>query len=146
MTPSFPLEVTAHIAASPDIVFPYFTDPDRYVQWMGTEATLDATPGGTYRVYLRPGVEALGEFVEVDPPRRLVFTWGWVDHPVVGPGSTRVEVLLEPDGDGTLVRLLHHDLPGPEAASEHREGWQLYLARLTTVTAGEDPGPDPNAG
>ncbi len=141
-----PLELTTRIDARPETIFPYFTDPDRYVQWMGTEATLHPEPGGAYRVSMRDGVEARGEFVEVNPPHRVVFTWGWEDHPLVPPGSTRVEVTLEPDGDGTLVRLVHHDLPSAEERDQHREGWSLYLDRLATTATGGDPGPDPNAG
>lgn len=143
--PPAPLEVTTHVAARPETIFPYFTDPERYVQWMGTDAILDPSPGGTYRVHMRPGVESLGEFVDIDPPHRVVFTWGWVDHPVVPPGTTRVEVTLEPDGDGTLVRLVHYDLPTADTAAEHRQGWELYLSRLTITVTGGDPGPDPNA-
>jgi uncharacterized protein YndB with AHSA1/START domain len=79
MTDPDVLEVAVHIAASPETVFPYFTDPDRYVEWMGDRATVDPVPGGPYRVRVRGGVEAAGEFVEVDPPKRIVFTWGWTD-------------------------------------------------------------------
>ena len=50
-----------------------------------TEATLEPVPGGVYRVSMRDGVEAAGEFVEVDPPRRLVFTWGWTQDHAVRP-------------------------------------------------------------
>ncbi len=66
------LEISMHIDAQPEIVFPYFTDPSRYVLWMGREATLDPRPGGTYRVRMNDNVEAAGEFIELDPPRRLV--------------------------------------------------------------------------
>ena len=76
MTERDVLEVSVHIAAHPETVFPYFTDPSRYTQWMGNQATLVPIPGGTYRVSMRDGVEVSGAFVEVDPPHRLVFTWG----------------------------------------------------------------------
>ena len=49
-------------------MFPYFTDPGRYVQWMGAGAVLEPVPGGCYRIVMRDGVEAAGEFVEIDPP------------------------------------------------------------------------------
>lgn len=65
-----PLEVSIHIAARPEIVFGYFTDPVKYGQWMGKQAILDPMPGGTYRVDMRGGYAAAGEFVEVDPPDR----------------------------------------------------------------------------
>ncbi len=140
-----PLEITRRIDAEVETVFAWFTDPARYARWMGTDVTLDPSPGGTYRVFMREGREARGEFVEVDPPRRVVFTWGWVGDPLVPPGSTRVEVTLERDGEATLVRLAHHDLPSPDAADHHGQGWNLYLDRLVLVARGADPGPDPNA-
>ena len=145
MTDPDVLEVSLHIAAAPEIVFPYFTDPARYVQWMGHEADLDPVPGGTYRVRMRDTVETGGEFVEVDPPRRLVFTWGWSGDPTVPPGSTRVVVTLEPEANGTRVVLRHHDLPGDEQRLHHQQGWNAYLGRLAHLLTGQDPGPDPNA-
>ena len=140
-----PLEVTTHIAAPPEKVWPYLTDPARYALWMGTEVTLSPAPGGLYRVHMREGIEALGEFVELDPPHRLVFTWGWQDHPVVPPGSTTVEVTLEATDEGTLVRLTHRGLPDTESVAHHRQGWESYLHRLVIAATGGDPGPDPNA-
>jgi uncharacterized protein YndB with AHSA1/START domain len=56
------LEVSVHIEAQPETVFLYFTDPDRYVQWMGTRAELEPEPGGTYRVTMRNGVHASGRY------------------------------------------------------------------------------------
>jgi uncharacterized protein YndB with AHSA1/START domain len=94
---------------------------------------------------------ARGEYLEVDAPNRVVFTWGWEgqesgdgEH-AVPPGSSRVEVELTPDGDGTLVRLRHLDLP-EQSREIHGQGWDLYLGRLAKVAAGEDPGSDPNQG
>src|SRR5215467_8282713 len=95
MTEGDIIEVSMHVAAQPEIVFPYFTDPRRYVQWMGCDATLEAVPGGCYRVYIRDGVEAVGEFVEVDPPHRLVFPWGWPDHHEGRAGGTREVLTLQ---------------------------------------------------
>ncbi len=140
-----PLEVTTRITAPPEVVWSYFTDPARYALWMGTEVTISPSPGGLYLVHMREGIEARGEFVELDPPHRLVFTWGWQGDPVVPPGSTTVEVTLEATDDGTLVRLTHHGLPDPEAVAHHRQGWESYLPRLAIAVTGGDPGPDPNA-
>jgi uncharacterized protein YndB with AHSA1/START domain len=92
---------------------------------------------------------ARGEFVEVDAPRRVVFTFGWEGQEAgsgehgVPPGSSRVEITLEPEGDGTLVRLRHLGLP-EQAREIHGQGWQLYLDRLATAASGGVPGPDPN--
>ena len=139
------VEVSVHVAAQPETVFPYFTDPGRYVQWMGADATLEPVPGDRYRVRMRDGVEASGEFVEVNPPHRVVFTWGWTQDQAVPHGTTRVVVTLHPENGGTRVVLRHHDLPGQEQRSHHRKGWELYLGRLGQRIRGGDPGPDPNA-
>jgi uncharacterized protein YndB with AHSA1/START domain len=137
-----PVECEIRIDASPETVFPFFTDPERMVRWKGEAATLDPRPGGVYRVGVLPEHTASGEYVEVDPPRRVAFTWGWEegDSPVK-PGTSRVEVELVPDGEGTLVRLTHRDLPA-ESRGPHREGWVHYLGRLSIAAAGGDPGPD----
>ena len=139
------VEVSVYIAAQPETVFPYFTDPARYVRWMGSDATLQAVPGGTYRIHMRDGVEAAGEFIEVDPPHRLVFTWGWTHDHAAPPGTTRVVVTLQAEDGGTHVVLRHHDLPDTGQREHHRKGWEFYLGRLGLRIRGGDPGPDPNA-
>jgi uncharacterized protein YndB with AHSA1/START domain len=138
------LEVSIHVAARPEIVFTYFTEPARYAQWMGSSVQLDPRPGGVYRVGMRDGVEALGQFVEIEPPRRVVFTWGWTARSGVAPGSTRVEVTLAAENGGTRVVLRHYGLPDDDARDQHRGGWQLYLGRLSVRASGGDPGADPN--
>src|SRR4051794_32880715 len=131
------------IAASPETVWEFLVDPAKAVRWMGETATLDARPGGEYRVGVIPGHVASGEFVELDPPRRLVFTWGWEGENPVPPGSSTIEIELVPNGDGTLLRFTHRDLPGAESVQSHGHGWDHYLERLATVAGGGDPGADP---
>jgi uncharacterized protein YndB with AHSA1/START domain len=139
------IEREIRIAASPETVFDYFVDPDKMVEWKGRKAELDPRPGGLYRVDINDQAVVRGEYVEIDTPSRVVFTWGWegTSNPVP-PGSSRVEISLQPDGDGTLVRLRHLDLP--EAEREiHGHGWDHYLSRLAQAAAGKDPGSDPHA-
>lgn len=134
------------VAAPPETVFPYFTDPERMVRWMGTEAELDARPGGAYRILVAGAHPAVGEFVELDPPRRVVFTWGWESEQMpVPPGSTTVEVTLTPEGDGTRLVLVHRDLPA-DAVASHDHGWEHYVARLAVAAVGGDAGPDRGPG
>lgn len=140
------LEVNIHVAALPHTVFPYFTDPSRYAQWMGTDVELEPEPGGAYRVSMREGLEASGTFVEIDPPHRIVFSWGWLGDPEVPPGSTRVEITLEEEKGGTHVTLRHHGLPSAQQIDHHRMGWDMYLDRLQLSVDGRVLGPDPNAG
>ena len=65
------------IAASPETVWEFLVDPEKMTRWMGEHATLEPRPGGLYQVGVIPGHTARGEIMEFDPPRRLVFTWGW---------------------------------------------------------------------
>jgi uncharacterized protein YndB with AHSA1/START domain len=136
------VEHEVRVAASPESVFEYFTDPTKMVMWMGTEATLHPRPGGVCRIDCGQTV-MLGEFVEVDRPRRIVFTWGWETALFkTPPQSTLVEVSLTPDGEDTVVRLAHRRLK-PEAVALHRAGWYHFLARLALAASGTDPGRDP---
>ena len=134
------------IAAPPADVFPFFTDPSKMIVWKAVEATLDPRPGGIFRIDVTGRDVALGEYVEIDPPRRVVFTFGWeAESSPAPPGSTTVEVTLVPDGDGTLLRLVHRGVPD-EIRAGSTSGWDHYLPRLVTAVEGGEPGPDPWAG
>ena len=131
------------IAARPETVFAFFTDPEKMIRWKGQSASLDPRPGGIYRVVINERHIARGEYVEIVPHRRVVFTWGWEDEGnPVAPGSSTVEVTLVPDGEGTIVQLVHRHLTDA-ARAPHTHGWEHYLDRLTAAAAGSDPGPDP---
>ena len=85
------------------------------------------------------------EFVELDTPRRLVYTWGWEPggSSAVAPGSTTIEIELLGDDDETTLRFLHRGVPSAEDTRSHVHGWDHYLGRLETAAAGGDAGPDP---
>jgi uncharacterized protein YndB with AHSA1/START domain len=137
------VEVEVRIAASPETIFDFFTEPDRMIQWMGRSAELDPRAGGPFRCEMNGEVVAAGEYIAVEPPDRLVLSWGWEgDGALTPPGSSRVEVLLEAAGEETNVRLIHTDLPTAEAAEKHGHGWRYYLDRLAVTATGGDPGPD----
>ncbi len=91
------------------------------------------------------GATARGQFVELVPDRRVVFTWGWVDQPDLPPGSSTVEIEITADGSGTLVTLTHRDLPDEET-DLHEIGWKHYLPRLASVATGEEVDPDKGPG
>ncbi|MCF3129455.1 SRPBCC family protein [Streptomyces olivochromogenes] len=137
--------VERHIAARPETVFSFFTDREKWLSWMGADGEFSFEPGGAYRTRVNGANVAEGRFVEIDPPKRLVFTWGWAESEIgmpVPPGSSTVEITLEPVPGGTLLRLVHRDLPSPEACAAHEEGWTHYTDRLAVVAEGGDPGPD----
>jgi uncharacterized protein YndB with AHSA1/START domain len=128
-------------------VWELLVDPAKAVRWMGQSCTFDARPGGIYRCDVIPGHTALGSFVEVDPARRLVFTWGWEpkaegESSTPAPGGSTVEIELEPSGEGTLLRFTHRNLTAEEAVS-HGHGWDHFLPRLVQAAGGGDPGRDP---
>ncbi|MGW1888969.1 SRPBCC family protein [Streptomyces sp. NPDC002004] len=131
--------VERHIAARPETVFSFFTDRDKWLSWMGEDGEFDFRPGGAYRTTVTGGNVAEGRFVEVDPPTRLVFTWGWAEGSMPVPSGSST---VEPVADGALLRLVHRDLPSPEACAAHEEGWVHHTDRLATAAAGGDPGPD----
>ena len=133
------------IAARPETVFGFFVEPEKMVRWKGLRATMDPRPGGVYRVHISKRDIAAGEYVEVQPYRRVVFTWGWEGGPMP-PGASTVEVTLVPNGEGTLLRLEQPSLPDPEQYQRQGAGWDHYLPRLAAAGAGQDPGPDPWAG
>jgi uncharacterized protein YndB with AHSA1/START domain len=133
------------IDAPPETVFAFFEEPALWLRWQGVDAVLEPRPGGTFRMNVRGDGYASGRFVEVEPPERLVFTWGWEGNAGLPPGSSTVEVHLRGEDGGTRLTLRHRDLPGTEAVARHRAGWNHYLDRLATLAGGDDPGPDPTA-
>jgi uncharacterized protein YndB with AHSA1/START domain len=131
-----PLVHERRIAAAPETVFDFFVEPNLVVRWMGSRAELDPRPGGIFRLHYPQGV-ARGEYVTVDRPRRVVFSWGWEDpDDTTQPGQSTVEVTLEPDGAGTRLVLVHSGLVG-EARRTHAEGWEYFLGRLVEAVKAE---------
>ena len=141
------VEREIRVEAVPETVFPFFTDPEKIVRWVGVGATLDPRPGGVFRLNVMMSYFMEGEYVEVEPYSRVVFTWGY-GEPIpadLGPnplpaGSTTVEISLVPEGEGTIVRLTHR-VPA-DLFDFHVMGWDNYLERLAIAAAGGDPGPD----
>jgi uncharacterized protein YndB with AHSA1/START domain len=134
-TPSTaPLVASVRIAAPPEVVFPYFTDPALVTRWLASRAELDARPDGVFAIDVE-GTPVRGTFIEVNPPHRVIFTWGILNSDTLPPGSTWLEVVLEADRDETVVTLTHHGLPESFRAS-HEEGWTERLGTLGSLFGG----------
>lgn len=134
-----PLISSIWISASPDRVFPFFTDPARLAQWLGHAVDVDPVPGGRFAVDISHRL-VRGTYLEIAAPHRVVFSWGDAGSVALPPGASRVEVELEAAGGGTTVTLRHHGLAEPERA-DHARGWPVVLGRL--VVAAGPPAPVP---
>ena len=135
MTEPLLVQREIHIAAPPAAVFAFLTDPEKIVGWMGAEATM---------LYLLKGARrtARGEYREVVPVHRLVYSFGWEGREEVPPGSSLIEIdLIDRDG-GTLLRITHRGLPDAEQCAGHDRGWAHYLSRLAIAASGRNPGVD----
>ena len=128
------------IEAPPDVVFAHLVTPERMVAWMGQAADLEPHPSGTFAVDIQ-GYPIRGEYVEVDPPHRVVVSWGMAGSDDFPPGCSRVEFTLRPTPNGTSLSLVHTGLPETRAAG-HARGWDYYLPRLVLSVSGRDPGVD----
>jgi uncharacterized protein YndB with AHSA1/START domain len=131
--PSDVLEREVYIAARPETIFAFFIDPDKMMRWMGRDVRLDPRPGGIYRCDINGEAIARGEYIEVVPFTRVVFTFGWEGERMVPlPGGSTVEIQLTPDGEGTRLRLRHLGLSAEERGP-HGEGWDQFLPRLAAA-------------
>jgi uncharacterized protein YndB with AHSA1/START domain len=121
--------VIQRIAAPPEAVFPFLVEPEKMLRWIGTEARLEPTPGGEFWVNVNGDDIAVGTYTLIDPPTRVVFTWGWEGSDEVPPGSSTVTIDLTADGSDTIVELRHEGL-SMEWALRHNEGWNNFLPLL----------------
>ncbi len=135
------IRIERRIEARPEIVYAYLTDSVKWARWQGASADIEARVNGTFRMTMGNGAVAEGRFLELEPPRRVRFTWGWNGSPTVPPGSSTVDIELAEDGTATRLTLTHRGLP-PDDVAIHQTGWQHYVPRLATVAEGGDPGHD----
>jgi uncharacterized protein YndB with AHSA1/START domain len=118
------------IAAPAEVVWRHLTTADGLVRWVGPAAAADPVPGGRLRWVHPNGATVVGEFVELVPHRRLVFTYGWEDGRMgVAPGGSTVEIDLSERDGVTTLRLTHRGLP-PAAVDDHERGWAYFLGAL----------------
>lgn len=135
------LEVTKIIAAPQAVVFAAWIDPEIVRKWFApgnmvvADAKFDARQGGSYSITMKGAeqiVTAFGEFQEVTPVRRLVFTWGWQGDPAE---PTLVTVNLTQVSKGTEIHLRHERFATEAARQMHADGWNGCLANLDRALA-----------
>jgi uncharacterized protein YndB with AHSA1/START domain len=133
------VDLTITIDAPRDVVFDFLTDPELAFRWMGEEGEIEARPGGTYRVRFTENDVAVGEFVVVDRPETVSWTWGWEGSDVIPPGSSLVTVELSEIAGQTTVTLRHTGLPSAQDVEQHSIGWNDWGERLGAAATGGNP-------
>ncbi len=132
-------EKSVLVPLDPDETFALLTEPERLRRWQAVTARVELRAGGEYRWTIVPGHTAAGTITEIEPGRRLVFTFGWEAGEDLPPGASTVTITLEPAEGGTSVRLVHSGLT-PEQAVGHLEGWSHYCERLVAAARQGDAG------
>lgn len=133
-------ESSIEIEATPEAVFDFLVTDEGMTAWMGQYAELDPRPGGNFAVNIA-GYAVRGQYLEVDRPRRVAFTWGMIGSAALPPGASTVTFTLSPTATGTRVNLSHTGLPESEVAG-HVRGWTHFLPRLNMVSTGATLGAD----
>jgi uncharacterized protein YndB with AHSA1/START domain len=131
------LTIKRRLNASPAKVFAAWTKPEELMKWMGpaqidsVKAETDLRIGGSYHIQMRTagGDEhnVSGDYREIVPNERLVFTWAWRSTP---ERVSLVTVQLKPDGDGTLMTFLHEQFFDEDARDRHNQGWTGAFDKL----------------
>jgi uncharacterized protein YndB with AHSA1/START domain len=130
------LERTVVIQATPDTVFRFFTDPARWAKWWGEGSTIEARPGGKFLIVYPGGTQAAGEVIEVNPPRRIALTYGYVSGKLIPVGGSRLTIDVSPDPRGSRVRLTH-EFADVAVRDEHVQGWRYQLSLFANVVSDE---------
>jgi uncharacterized protein YndB with AHSA1/START domain len=132
------LEVRRTIRAPRQQVFDAWTKPEELKRWHApgpltvSLAEIDLRKGGKYRIHMRePGGNehrVSGVYREVDPPSRVVYTWGWDgDHPVK---NSLVTLEFRDLGGATEVVLRHEGFPEGGEQADHEKGWTSIMDKL----------------
>jgi uncharacterized protein YndB with AHSA1/START domain len=134
------LEIIRFINAAPARVYKAWTDPAELQRWFGPEDVrtikidADVRVGGKYRWDLlkQDGEEwaCLGEYRELVPGKKIVFTWKWDDDESWENHNSIVTVEFSARDGGTEVKLTHEQLPSEESRDRHNQGWNSVLDRL----------------
>lgn len=133
------------IATTPERLFALWTEPDELVKWWGPEGyttpkrAMDVRPGGRWRTTMRrpDGTEhtVSGIYRAIEPPRRLVFTWGWDDDAGLRGHETEVTVTFEPTTGGTRMMLTQQRFADADSRDRHQQGWGSSFVCLAREAA-----------
>ncbi len=135
------LELAETFPQPAEALWARLVEPAGLAAWWGphgftTSASIDARPGGRYRLTMRPPsgepFHVTGQFVDVDPAQRLSCTFRY-EEPLEDDRETVVELTLAPEGDGTRLSLRQAPFVTEERRQLHRTGWTESLQRLRSA-------------
>lgn len=139
MTAGTTMKIERTFQAPAEAVFDAWTSEEVMRRWFHGEhvwqtphAEVDLRLGGAVRVVMRDPVKDVeigggGHYTEIDPPRRLAFTWTWDDD---AERETLIELDFEETDGATKVTLTHHGLRDQEHVTSHEGGWSNALDNL----------------
>jgi uncharacterized protein YndB with AHSA1/START domain len=123
------LERSIVIHAPRGTVFSYFTDTERWARWWGQGSTIEPRAGGAVHIVHPGGVQVAGEVLEIDPPSRIVFSYGYVSGSPMPAGASIVTLQLEDDREGTRLTLSHAFAEEHEQVrNDMAQGWRYQLS------------------
>jgi uncharacterized protein YndB with AHSA1/START domain len=127
------------IDAPAEVVYRHLTTVEGLLRWMAVDAVSEPRAGGAVKWVYENGAVMIGRYLELIPPRRIVFSYGWEEGGRMGifPETTKVEIDLIQEGGKTRLHLLHRDLPD-EHADFHEMGWTFFLERLVRLFTSPD--------
>lgn len=128
------VERTVVIHARPATVFGYFSDSARWAAWWGQGSTISPQPGGAVTIRYPNGVEVTGTVLEIDPPSRIVFTYGYTSGAPIAPGESRVTITLAPVAAGTRLSLVH-EFADASVRDQHEQGWRYQLSVFSNLVS-----------
>ena len=131
------LTLTHQYSAPIEKVFQAWTNPEMISKWFAPSddftvnvPLLELKTGGQYRIEMTNSQNetytAIGEYVEILQPERLVFTWAWEN----GDSGMLVTIQLKEKGAATELTLIHEQLPDQKTLDNHEDGWEGCLGRL----------------
>lgn len=128
------LDRTLVIHARPSTVFAFFMNDTDWAAWWGQGSRIDARPGGRMLIRHPNGVEVSGDVLEIQPPERIVFTYGYANGNPIPAGASRVTIRLQGHPQGTLLQLTH-EFADATVRDHHVQGWRFQLSLFANAIA-----------